>query len=113
MNNKQFQIILRKELKNIKRFSENAKPEYSISCRHWNLDKAHLNALYNMITTYTFLTDEEVNGLIKQNPVKLRFLNECMELVPNMLQSLRESGHGIVFEQYYDAKKEAENSKSI
>ena len=111
MTNKEFQIAFRKELKQAKRLVFEL-THYPISCRHWNLGKSYLRALYTFMKTYTFVSYNELEKLIRLNPNTLKFLNDCINEVPNMLQVLQDEGYLSVFEKYYTNKR-LQNEKNM
>ena len=104
MNNKQFQRILRREVKLIKReFLQDE--EHPKSYRQWNLYKVQLKGLQEVLKKFPEIETEEFEELIRLNPTTLKFLNDCLNVIPNMLEQLMLNDYQYIFEQFYMVKR--------
>lgn len=104
MTNEEFQQELRKEIKIAKRhFIEN--DQYPKVYRQWNLYKVQLKALYALIYRYPDMKLKDFEGLIRQNPTTLKFLNDCLDVLPCMLRQLKHNDYLYIFEKFYTVKR--------
>lgn len=105
MINKQFQVEVRIEVKKAKqRFLQTS--HYPKTCRHWNLNKVQLEGLENFIKKRSYMTNEEIECLIRKNPSLMSFYNYCIDMVPNVVDVLRVDGYNKAFELIYQNKQE-------
>ena len=105
MTNEEFQKILRSEVKNIKRGFLNIADCPKVF-RQWNKYKIELRALKNMLNTYRDVKTEEWEYFIKLNPTTLSFVNNCLTVVPNMLEKLRDGYYEDIITEFYQIKRD-------
>ena len=104
MINRQFQLEVRREVNNAKKAFLNNSP-YTKTCRHWNFDKVQLEGLENFIKNRNYMTSEEVEQLIRQNPKCMHFFNYCLDIVPNFVDELKTNGYKHAFRLVYENKQ--------
>lgn len=104
LSNEIFQKMLRMEIKKLKRKIlkvENCPGLF----RLWNKYKIELNAVRNLMIEYPSISVEEWTSLIKQNPNSLKFVNDCLVVVPDMLSMLLNNGYEEVLKEFYKRRR--------
>lgn len=105
MTNDEFKLELRREMKFAKK-QFLYRGDYPKVYRHWNLYKVQLKALQNLMERFPELSADELNKLINQNPTTLKFLNDCLVIMPNMIDLLRKNDYLYIFENFYVVRRE-------
>lgn len=101
MTNEEFQKLLRKEAKEIKKGFLKI-PDCPKVFRQWNKYKIELRAIKAIMIEHPEVSNEEIEKLIKQNPTTLSFINKCLIEVPEMLDILKSDDYGYaVLDEFY------------
>ena len=108
MTNEVFQRLLRMEKKRLQRLILKI-PDCPRTFRQWNKYKVELKAISTILTEHPEVSNQEMEQLIKLNPTTLKFVNDCLEVVPDMLNNLKDNGYEVVFNEYY--KRRIEKSR--
>ena len=108
MTNEVFQRLLRLEKKRLQRLILKI-PDCPRTFRQWNKYKVELKAISTILTEHPEVSNQEMEQLIKLNPTTLKFVNDCLEVVPDMLNNLKDNGYEVVFNEYY--KRRIEKSR--
>ena len=110
ITNEIFQRLLRMEMKKLKRNIRNVENCPNLF-RLWDKYKIQLNAISQLMIEYPEVTNEKWETLIKLNPTSLRFVNNCLATVPDMLNLLKEQGYNEVFDEFYRKKRIVQSAK--
>ena len=108
ITNEQFQLELRREIKIAKKHFIQSE-QYPKVYRQWNLYKVQLKALYALIYQHPDMKLKDFEGFIRQNPTKLKFLNDCLDVLPCMLKQLKYNDYSYIFEKFYAVKRKEMN----
>lgn len=104
LSNEIFQKMLRMEIKKLKRKILKVEDCPGLF-RLWNKYKIELNAVRNLMIEYPSISVEEWTSLIKQNPNSLKFVNDCLVVVPDMLSMLLNNGYEEVLKEFYKRRR--------
>ena len=105
ITNQIFQRMLRMEMKKLKRLTLKS-ADYSKLFRRWAKYKIELNAIRQLMIDNPEIANDEWEKLIKLNPTTLKFVNDCLIVVPDMLNLLKSQGYNEVFNEFYKRRKE-------
>ena len=104
MTNEDFQLLLRAETKRMRKTFLKI-PDCPRTFRQWNKYKLELKAIRSIMINHPEVTNRNMEKLIKQNPTTLRFINNCLTVVPDMLDMLRSSEYEQdVLDKYYERR---------
>lgn len=105
MTNEEFQVELRRETKTAKRKVLQTKSN-TMPFRYWNNYKVQLVGLQSFIKNHSEISESEIKRLIACNPTSLKFLNQCIETVPTMINDLKQHDYLFVFEKFYKTRRQ-------
>ena len=100
ITNEEFQRLLRLEKKKLQRLVLKI-PDCPRTFRQWNKYKIELKAIKQIMLGYPDVSNDEFEKLIKLNPTTLKFVNNCLSTVPDMLNLLKKNDYEVVFNEYY------------
>lgn len=105
MLTERFEIALMQDIKRLKR-SMSELDDCSVSIRKWNLYKVHLMGLNLFMKKHPDITIEQVLDLLKSNSYHFKILNECIKLVPDLFDDLKEDDYDNILDKMYTFQRE-------